>query len=252
MKDTHNFKAIISSDWNQCLAPTGPFDPISFSYPELDSDLATIFQEYTGNTIPLDEAIRRIQKLLPSPLSIEQMDAYLDKSFAVYKGVADLIEWCSTKNILFMINTTGMTGYFQRIFAKGLLPQVPALSAHPMIRYPYQETDPNHMYDLLQLHDKGKNTKALMHSLDIPPHKVFIVGDSGGDGPHFKWGASQGAFLIGSMAKPSLKIYCQENGIPINLIFGLSYDEGDKRNPEKEMLIDFMELSSVVEEALKQ
>ena len=29
------YKAIISSDWNECLAPTGPFDPIAFVYPEI-------------------------------------------------------------------------------------------------------------------------------------------------------------------------------------------------------------------------
>lgn len=246
-----NYRAIVSSDWNECLAPTGPFDPISFNYPDLAPDLATIFQNYTGNVITLEEAIRRIQKLLPRPLSIDQMDAYLDQSFITYKGVLDLIEWCSSNNILFMINTTGMMGFFQRVLAKGLLPPVPALSAHPMLRYPQLESDPHFMYDLLQLQDKSKNTEAVMRKLGIPPRKVFVIGDSGGDGPHFKWGSEQGAFLIGSMAKPSLKMYCQTNGISINLQFGLSYVQGEKRDPEKEMSIDFRELSHVIEETLK-
>jgi hypothetical protein len=248
----YTFKAIISSDWNQCLAPTGPFDPISFNHPELAPALATIFQEYTGNIVSLSEASRRIQELLPSPISIDQMDAYLDRSFVTYKGVPDLIEWCLSKSILFIINTTGMMGYFQRVFAKGLLPPVPALSAHPMIRYPYLETDPHYMYDLLQLQDKGKNTEAVMRLSGISPNRVFIMGDSGGDGPHFKWGASQGAFLIGSMTKASLKMYCQENGVPIDLLFGVSYIPGEARNLEEEMLIDFMELSSIIEENLKK
>ena len=179
------------------------------------------------------------------------MDAYLDQSFVTYRGVSDLIEWCLSNNILFMINTTGMMGFFQRVFAKGLLPPVPALSAHPMIRYPHLETDPHYLYDLLQLQDKGKNTEAVMQKLGISQSKVFVIGDSGGDGPHFKWGASQGASLIGSMTKLSLKMYCQTNGIPINLQFGLSYVQGQKRNLEKEMSIDFMELSSIIEEILK-
>jgi hypothetical protein len=42
-----SFKAIISSDWNQCLAPCGPFDPITYSYADLTLDLTTIFEEST-------------------------------------------------------------------------------------------------------------------------------------------------------------------------------------------------------------
>jgi hypothetical protein len=30
-------KAIVASDWNECLAPCGPFDPIPFAYPRLAS-----------------------------------------------------------------------------------------------------------------------------------------------------------------------------------------------------------------------
>ncbi len=252
MGSDHSFRAIISSDWNECLAPCGPFDPISFAYPNLSLDLASIFQEYTGNIISLGEANHKIQKLLPSPISIDQMDAYLDQSFMTYKGVPDLIDWCTSNDILFMINTTGMMGYFQRVFAKSLLPPVPILSANPMIRYPHLETDPRYMYDLLEIQDKSKNTEAVVHSLVAPAKKVFLVGDSGGDGPHFEWGASQGAFLIGSMAKPSLKEFCQKKGIVIDSLFGVSYLHGEKRNLQKELLIDFLELSSVIEKTLDQ
>ena len=115
-----NFKAIVSSDWNECMAPCGPFDFISFAYPELETDLKNVFKQYTGNIISLGEAAQKIPKLLPGPISEEQMDAYLEKCFITYKGVPDLIEWCLSKGILFMINTTGMIGYFQRVFELGV------------------------------------------------------------------------------------------------------------------------------------
>ncbi|MBW2430111.1 MAG: hypothetical protein JRF56_14215, partial [Deltaproteobacteria bacterium] len=130
-----DYKAIVSSDWNECLAPCGPFDFISFNQPDIRSKLSAIFRQYTANQIPLSEACGKIRKLMPNPVTPQQMDAYLDESFATYPGVPELIEWCLRENILFMINTTGMIGYFQRIFAKGLLPRVPVISAHPMIRY---------------------------------------------------------------------------------------------------------------------
>ena len=55
-----------------------------------------------------------------------------------------------SNNILFMINTTGLMGYFQRVFAKKLLPQVPVLSANPMTRYAASVTDPPFMVDLCE------------------------------------------------------------------------------------------------------
>jgi 2-hydroxy-3-keto-5-methylthiopentenyl-1-phosphate phosphatase len=247
-----NYKAIVSSDWNKCLAPCGPFDVISFNHPELASDLATIFQQYTSNMISLGEATRQIQNILPGPITKEQMDAYLDKSFITYKGVPELIEWCLSRNILFMVNTTGMLGYFQRVFAKSLLPPVPVVSAHPMIRYPEQASDPRYVYDLLEIQDKGRNTEAVVRSLYIPPEKTILIGDSGGDGPHFEWGAASDALLIGSMTKPSLETYCQKKGISIDLHFGLSYAEGEKRNPKKEVQIDFMQLSFPIEQFLNR
>ena len=245
-----SFKGIISSDWNQCLAPCGPFDPITYSYPDLTLDLTTIFKEYTANKISLGTANKRIKKLLPEPISIQQMDAYLDDSFITYKGVPDLIDWCLKNKIVFMINTTGVMGYFQRIFAKKLLPKVPVISAGSMIRYPALETDPPHMYELYEIQDKGKNTEAALKSFGISEKKIVIIGDSGGDGPHFEWGAKHGAYMIGSMTKNSLTNYCMKKNIEINLLFGPAYGIGGERNGESQMSVDFMELSSVFESIL--
>ena len=244
------YKALVSSDWNECLAPCGPFDFISFAYPELESDLESIFKSYTGNLISLGEAAQKIQKLLPGPITEDHLDAYLNTSFVTYTGVADLIEWCLERGFLFMINTTGMIGYFQRVFAKGLLPTAPVLSAHPMVRYSYRETDPLHVYDLLEIQDKIKNTRAVADRFNISGEKIILMGDSGGDGPHFDWGAQINAFLISSMTKPSLETYCQTKGIDIDLRFGLSYAEGDEKDPKQEMQTDFRDLSQVIEKCL--
>ena len=242
-----SYTGIISSDWNQCLAPCGPFDPLIYTYPDLTADLTIIFKEYTGNNISLGAASKRIGKLLPGPISIEEMDAYLDASFCTYKGVAELLDWCAENKILFMINTTGLTGYFQRVFAKKLLPRVPVLSANGMVRYPSQATDPSKIYDLDEIQDKGRNTAWALESFDISKNKVVIIGDSGGDGPHFEWGKHNKAYLIGSMAKQSLTNYCEKKGIGIDLFFGPTYSNGRQRSDEEEMGVDFRELISVVE-----
>ena len=105
-----SYKAIVSSDWNECLAPSGPFDFISFNYPQLSTPLEIIFKKYTGNIITLGDAVHQIQKLLPAPITEMQMDHYLDERFATYRGVPELIEWCLSNNILIMINTTGKIG----------------------------------------------------------------------------------------------------------------------------------------------
>ena len=246
------YKAIVSSDWSECLSPNGPFDFISFAYPELETDLKNVFKQYTGNIISLGAATQKIQKLLPDPISEEQMDAYLDNSFVSYKGVPDLIEWCLSKDILFMINTTGMIGYFQRVFAKGLLPRVPVLSANPMVQYSRQETDPHYVYDLIEIQDKSKNTSTVAERFNIPADKIILMGDSGGDGPHFEWGAGRGAFLIGSMTKSSLESFCRTRDINIDLHFGLSYSGGDEKDPKKEMQIDFMGLSHKFKKVLEK
>jgi 2-hydroxy-3-keto-5-methylthiopentenyl-1-phosphate phosphatase len=241
------YRALISSDWNECLAPCGPFDFITFTYPSLDLEVKEIFKAYTGNHIALSEATRRIGTLLPQTITENQMDAYLDKCFETYRGVPELIEWCSKKDILFVINTTGMQGYFQRVFKKGLLPKMSIVSAHPMIKYKEEGKTACQWHDLLEIQDKPKNTQVAMSALGIPPHKVVLIGDSGGDGPHFEWGARVGAFLVGSMTKWSLDQYCSKRGIEINLYFGLHYSEGEKRNGELEMNIDFMDLMPKIE-----
>ncbi len=244
------YRALISSDWNECLAPSGPFDPITFNYPSLDPEVKEVFKAYTGNRIPLSEAARRIVNLLPKTISEDQMDTYLDERFETYRGVPELIEWCSKKDILFMINTTGMQGHFQRVFKKGLLPEVPAVSAHPMTKYEEERKTPCQWYDLLEIQDKAKNTEAVMRAWGIPADKAVLIGDSGGDGPHFEWGARVGAFLIGSMTKWSLNQYCSKRGIEINLHFGPRYSEGEKRKEEQEGKVNFMDLIPRIEAVL--
>jgi len=246
------YKAVFSSDWNECLAPCGPFDFISFHYPQLATQLKTIFKQYTGNIISLNEAVRQIQKLLPAPISEKRMDQYLDESFATYTGVPELIEWCQSNNILFMINTTGIIGYFQRIFAKNLLPKVPVLSAHPMVRYPKGDAGPRYIYDLFETMDKGKNTESVIHFFNIPANKIIIMGDSGGDGPHFEWGAASNAFLIANMAKTSLKKYCEQKCIPTDAQFGHSYADGEVKDLRKEMQINFLDLVPIIEDFINR
>lgn len=244
------YRALISSDWNECLAPSGPFDFITFTYPVLDQQVKEIFKAYTGNHIPLSEAVRQVAALLLRPITPDQMDAYLNKCFTIYRGVPELIEWCRRQDILFMINTTGMQGFFQRAFQKGLLPEAAIVSAHPMINYKKEGKTACQWVDLLEIRDKPRNTQLVMQALGLPPHKVVLVGDSGGDGPHFEWGAGVGAFLVGSMTKWSLERYCSKRGIKISLHFGLRYAEGKKRQEELEMKIDFMDLTPRIEAML--
>jgi hypothetical protein len=180
------------------------------------------------------------------------MDAYLDASFATYTGVPDLIQWCLDNQILFMINSTGMIGYFQRVLAKKLLPPLPVLSAHPLIRYPGRNSDPAQVFELYETRDKARNTKALASTLGLEPDKIILIGDSGGDGPHFEWGAESGAYLIGSMTKPSLDSYCREKGISINLRFGLDYAKDARRDSGKEMAVSFMDLAPAIDETLSR
>jgi len=241
------YKAIVSSDWNECLAPCGPFDFISFNLPEIEPQLNAIFRQYTGNQITLAQAVGQIRKLIPKPVKPEQMDAYLDKAFTTYPGVANLIEWCLSKNILFVINTTGMIGYFQRVFAKGLLPRVPVISAHPLVRFSESSSDPRHIYDVFETGDKAKNTETTIRSFGISSDRVILMGDSGGDGPHFEWGSETGAFLIGSMTKSSLDSYCRRKGIVIDLRFGVDYSKDEKKDRKRKLQINFMELATTIE-----
>lgn len=243
----NGFRAIVSSDWNECLAPCGPFDPLFFLYPELESPLNEIFRMYTSNRISLGEAVGRIRDRVVFPVTEGQMDRYLDSRFSTYRGVARLIKECLRRDILFMINTTGMTGYFQRIFSKGLLPRVPVVAANPLISYPARDTDPDLLYDIFEIHDKARRTEDAMRVFAIPPEKVILIGDSGGDGPHFEWGRSIGAFLIGSMTKPSLDAYCTAKRIPINLHFGR---RGGDPELEGEKETDFAALLAVIKDVI--
>ena len=242
------YKAIVSTDWNECLAPCRPFDFIAFNLPQIKPQLNAIFRQYTGNQITLGQAVGQIRKLLPDIVKPEQMDAYLDEAFTTYSGVANLIEWCLSHNILFMINTTGMIGYFQRVFARGLLPRVPVVSAHPMVRFAACSSDPRYIFDLFETGDKAKSSEAVIRSMDIPADKIILIGDSGGDGPHFEWGSKAGAFLIGSMTKATLDDYCRIKNIKINLRFGLDYTKDDKKGAKKEMQVNFMDLAATIEE----
>ncbi|PKN24618.1 MAG: hypothetical protein CVU64_21735 [Deltaproteobacteria bacterium HGW-Deltaproteobacteria-21] len=243
------YRALFSSDWSECLSPNGPFDFMFFVYPDLKPDLSAIFRKYTGNEITLSEATGKIRTILPNPITETQMDAYLAERFETYPGVAELIEWCEKKEILFMINTTGMQGYFQRAITKGLMPKVPVISANPMFRYPALEKDPV-FHDLLEIQDKPRNTETVMRHFGLDTGRMIVMGDSGGDGPHFEWGAKAGAFLIGSMTKWSLDRYCSKRGISIDLRFGPSYSEAEKKNEEMERRVDFMELTSKIESFL--
>ena len=235
------YHAIISSDWNECLAPCGPFDSFVFSYPELQPQLDHVFRQYTANRITLPAAISQLAALLPAAISRAEMDRYLDQAFETYTGVPALIEWCARQHILFMINTTGMVGYFQRAMAKALLPQVPVLAAHRYLQYPPQASDPPLLLDLTDIPDKARHTQKVVNIHTIPMERVILIGDSGGDGPHFAWGADQGAYLIASMAKPSLTAYCHKAGINIDYHFG---------NIAADTRIDFRNLIPVIQQHL--
>jgi hypothetical protein len=75
-------------------------------------------------------------------------------------------------------------------------------------------------------------------------------GDSGGDGPHFEWGATAGATLVGSMTKGSLYGFCRSRGIEIDSHFGLSYEQGGASDLDREMGVDFMALAPFLVERL--
>jgi hypothetical protein len=234
--------AVIVSDWNQCLAPCGPFDPLVSAYPELSKPLDDVFKAYTGNRISLGRACETIRAMLPAPLSTEQMDAYLDDAFETYPGVSGLIDWCRDSGMRFMINTTGFMGYFQRGFARGLIPAVDVLSANGLLRYPAEATDPPVMLELGEIEDKGRNTHAVLQSLRRPPAAIVLLGDSGGDGPHFEWGADHGARLVGCLPKASLLDYCRKRGIAIDMLFG-----DDRVDPP-----DFMALVPAIEDFISR
>jgi hypothetical protein len=247
---TGPYKALLSSDWNECLAPCGPFDALVHHHPQRARELDRVFRQYSGNAISLGTAVRQIERLVPEGLAPIQMDAYLDRHFRTYAGVAGLIRWCQANQVLFMINTTGMIGYFQRVHAKGLMPPVPVLSAHPLIRFDPLPSDPPKILALQETTDKARHTAAIAAACGIAPNRIFVMGDSGGDGPHFEWAAQAGARLIAAMAKASLLKYCRERGIEIHYRVGRTHPPGEKRSLEREMAHDFGEIRQIVGAAL--
>lgn len=240
------FNGMVSSDWSECLSPNGPFDPIGYNYPDLENDLHEIFNNYTGNRISLSEAIIRIKNLIPNGLSLRQMDEYLENCFQIYTGVYDFINWLSENKILFMINSTGSQGYFQRAIAKGTIPVIPFISANPFIFYDSQSIASKFPCEVLEIEHKARCTEMVAIENHISYEKIIIIGDSGGDGPHFKWGASNGASLVGSMTKFSLSKYCEVNSIKINKHIGPLYKQGDKRDQESEYKANFTDLKEFV------
>ncbi len=246
------YSAMVTSDWNECLAPSGPFDAIAFHYPDHRPLLESVFRDYTGNRIPLAAAIDRIGALLPGGITQTQMDAFLARGFTAYRGVRELIEWCAGNGVLFMINTTAVIGFFQRALALKLLPPVAALAAHPWVRYAAGPADPATIFDLFATSDKARHSAAAAAQFNIPPERIIVIGDSGGDGPHFEWGAHTGARLVASMAKPSLQDYCRRHAIRIDHHFGCTYAEGQPRDPEREQGYDFKDLIPVIEKMLHE
>jgi hypothetical protein len=244
------YTALVSSDWNECLAPCGPFDVIGFHFPELAPQVQVIFRQYTANVISLGRAIEAIGRLLPGPITRDRMDAYLRSAFKTYNGVAELMAMCRARGIVFLINTTGLRGYFQRAVALGLLPAPSALSAHPLIAFE-AEADLGPFYPLREIADKAVHTAAAAAHFKIPAEKIILMGDSGGDGPHFEWGARVGARLIGCMTKASLADDCRRAGIAPHHYFGPVYAAGEPRDPRREAGYDFRDLFEVIKGWLK-
>jgi hypothetical protein len=149
-----------------------------------------------------------------------------------------------------MVNTTGAVGCFQRALFRHLLPPLPVISAYPEPHYPKTASDPDQVYSLFEITGKARHTETVAQNMEIPLKRTIIVGDSGGDGPHFKWGAQNGAFLIASMAKPSLQLYCSEQDIQPDYFFGHTYCKGETRDHALEMGFDFMGLAAVIEEVI--
>jgi 2-hydroxy-3-keto-5-methylthiopentenyl-1-phosphate phosphatase len=251
MQQPRKYRGIVASDWSECLSPNGPFDPLRFSYPNLSDDLSRIFKQYTGNEITLGDALNRIKKMLPKAYSVEEMDAYLNADFQTYTGVPELIDLCLSNDVLFVLNTTGTQAYFQRAIKKGLLPQVPYICANPFVTF---KTDGlRSCFDLIitEISDKPKCSSAIASKYGMSGDKILAIGDSGGDGPHFKWVHENGGFLIASMQKHSLAEFCQSNEVQIDFCFGRSYGRNEPRNLELEMTYDFTNLFPVIQAALK-
>ncbi len=241
------YKALFSSDWSECLSPNGPFDPLAYIYPDLLPELEKVFREYTSNQITLQVAVQCIRKSASNLLTMEQMDSYLDAEFKTYNGVIELIEWCRSNDVLFMLNTTGTQGYFQLAVSKGFLPKIPIIAANPFISYPGNAPREAYQFQVNEIADKGVNTRAAMDKFGFSAPHVIIMGDSGGDGPHFEWAAKHHIFKIASMAKYSLQSFCDTRSIEIDYFFGLKYAKGQSRDVMRELEFDFEDLTAMIQ-----
>ena len=85
-----------------------------------------------------------------------------------------------------------------------------------MIRYTAGSHDPEIILPIQEISDKPIHTAVIARRFQIPDEHIVVIGDSGGDGPHFNWGARIGATLIASLAKDSLLSYCRERRIDIH------------------------------------
>jgi hypothetical protein len=240
------YKALVSSDWSECLSPNGPFDVAAFTFPDLAPALAEIFRSYTGNRISLTDAVSRVSALLPDPITADQMDTYLDSRFDAYSGVPAFIETMLSNDTLFIINTTGSHGYFQRAVAKKLLPPVPLIAANPFIAFPETRVPTEFPCNVLEIEDKPRCTAVAAERFTAPLHRVVVIGDSGGDGPHFHWAHKAGAACVACMPKQSLIAYCDTRGFSPDAVFGKAYGPGEERDPAAEAAVDFNELAALV------
>ncbi len=246
----NRYNGMISSDWSQCLSPNGPFDPLMYLYPDLTPDLNQIFNAYTSNEITLGRAIGQVSAMLPGWPSSDQLDLYLDACFETYVGVPELIRWCRQNKILFMVNTTGFAAYFQRVFSRRLLPSVDVVSAQSKWGFSKKSDAAMDLIELQEIDDKPRNTAAIARKFSIPDQRIIVMGDSGGDGPHFEWGATIGATLIGSMTKPSLRRYCSGRKITISHRVGHTYQTGEPVSTEKEREYDFRSVIDILAAAI--
>jgi hypothetical protein len=129
---------------------------------------------------------------------------------------------------------------------------VPVLSANTLVRYPARASDPATILELNETSDKCRNTAETAARLRIPKGKFVVLGDSGGDGPHFEWAEREGGFKVASMAKASLQSFCAAKKIAVDRFFGLTYAAGEARDLEREMRVDFRELVPVIAAALSR
>jgi hypothetical protein len=246
----HHFRALVSSDWSECLSPNGPFDVATYTFPELGPALDDIFRAYTANRISLTAAVSKVEALLPEPITVERMDAYLEARFKTYTHAPSFIETLLSRNILFMLNTTGTHGYFQRAIAKKLLPEVPLIAANPMIAFPDTPISTEFPCNVREIEDKPRCAAAAAERFSVPLDRVLVIGDSGGDGPHFHWAHTSGALAVASMCKPSLLEYCRSRGFEPDAFFGKTYRPGEPRDPSAEDSVDFNALAELVFELL--